>query len=264
MSLCEVQEKKMMCENHGMYTSRRLGFAKKKACDWTACPECQEQKAKEAKEEERKKKVVDAQIKLCEELDSVGIRTKFHRCTFDNLVPQSEEHKRIINDCKLYVKNFEIARRGATGMIFYGRVGNGKNHLASAIAKEIMKQGKSAALMKAEYMCSDIKYFWKRGKTLSECVDDYAKTDLLIIDEITDYLATAEDQRALKNVIDARYEKNMCTILCTNCDIVNGQDSLKAIIGTAAFDRMEEASGRFYAFTWESARLKKKNPGVWG
>ena len=82
-----------------------------------------------------------------------------------------------------------------------------------------------------------------------EVIDELAKSDLLILDEIQERGETPFEDRLLTHVIDARYAAMKPTILIANLS----KSDLAESLGKSIVDRARE-NGKSIEFTWPSYR----------
>ena len=131
-------------------------------------------------------------------------------------------------------------------LIFIGKVGTGKTHLALSIIREC------GGLYR---LSSNIVEELRRAKSFTakeseaEILENYGNARLLVIDEIGRGVAGAEEQYMLYQIINERYNRRKPTILISN---QTKKDFLN-YIGIAAADRLTE-SAQVVEFTWQSYR----------
>ena len=138
-------------------------------------------------------------------------------------------------------------------LIFIGKVGTGKTHLALSIIREC------GGLYR---LSSNIVEELRRAKSFTakeseaEILDNYGSARLLVIDEIGRGVAGAEEQYMLYQIINERYNRRKPTILISN---QTKKDFLN-YIGIAAADRLTE-SAQVVEFTWQSYRAVIRRDG---
>lgn len=139
------------------------------------------------------------------------------------------------------------------GLLFYGKPGTGKTHLAVGIALEFIENNLSVIYTRAGAIVREVKESWgrKATQTESQIYEKYARPDLLIIDEIGRQFGTDTERMILFEVINARYEQRKPVLAVTNLDGAN----LAECLGAATLDRLREC-GTSVCFDWESMRPK--------
>ena len=138
-------------------------------------------------------------------------------------------------------------------LIFIGKVGTGKTHLALSIIREC------GGLYR---LSSNIVEELRRAKSFTakeseaEILENYGNARLLVIDEIGRGVAGAEEQYMLYQIINERYNRRKPTILISN----QTKKNFLNYIGIAAADRLTE-SAQVVEFTWQSYRAVIRRDG---
>lgn len=128
---------------------------------------------------------------------------QFDRITFPNLLPQEE------------MRSLSFLDR-AENLIFYGRNGAGKSHMATAIGVEACMRGKTVKFYKTADLVNEL-IAAKEAGTLPKLLNKLKKTDLLICDEWGYLPFDAEGSQLLFQVIANSYE-NRSLIITTNIE----------------------------------------------
>jgi len=142
------------------------------------CKECAAEQDLEADKERellRRKKSFDRR------LHNAMISPRFTEKTLDNYSAETEGQKKALSLAKWFIENHKTV----TGMIFIGKTGTGKNHLACGIIHEIVNQGGTALITTAMKVIRSIKDSWRDHISKEgEIIELYTKPGLLVIDEI--------------------------------------------------------------------------------
>lgn len=243
------------CEKHGAFeeSGMTLPFGSKRTV-WSGCPDCgaenrvAEEKRRAADEER------DRQARVEQRLSRAGIPQRFRDRTFENFVADTESKRNALKVAFEFASNFDSHRRSGTTVVFSGKPGTGKSHLAIAAAMAIM-QTSTAIYINALDLVRMVRETWRRDSELSEVsvLNDLSSIGLLVIDEIGMQYGTEGEQVILFDVINRRYRDLMPTILLTNL----GKAGMKDFLGERSFDRLREG-GIWVAFDWESHRGARK------
>lgn len=154
-----------------------------------------------------------------------GIQPLHQDCGFRNYLVESPEQQQALTLAQAFVQNF-----GQThgGFIFSGNVGTGKNHLATAIVRNLIKE---ATLLK-----------------------DLCQLDLLVLDEVGVQKSTHNDFEInlLSQIVDRRQLLLKPTSMLTNLNY----DQLLSLLGERMMDRQTNG-GLWIPFTWQSYRSRK-------
>lgn len=125
---------------------------------------------------------------------------------------ERELMQKVYLHCQSFCENFDTARKS---MLFYGGTGVGKTFLSSAVAKEVLKQGKSVLYIRATRLFNlydEYKFSWGENKSISAFYD----ADLLIIDDLgTEYLSKTSVP-FLFDLVNDRLAKGKKMIISTN------------------------------------------------
>lgn len=220
------------CPTHGRYPLNMLGEGGIIFRYLEVCPSC------------RRQERAQTLLKNC------NIPPRFADCTFDNYEADSPDKRRVLERCQEYAKQFRLRRSMGACLILSGRPGTGKNHLTTAITKVLVAQRFTVLRVKAtEFLDA----YWARSfEDRTRWVQDLARVDLLIADEIGRSSNAKAAQDAFFRLIDARYEQRLPTMLTTNL----GRDELCEVLGEAGFDRLTQGGGVWLNLNWESARSK--------
>lgn len=242
-------QKTAVCEKHGRYTCRVLkgpDVRGKNIRRESGCPDCI------ANELEQ---VLDAlhALKVSGLLDNAGIARRFQDCEFENYQAVNADAQRNLEACQRYVCSWEKCLAAGTSMIMIGNCGTGKNHLAVAMAKNIIRHHLATVkIIDVMRLTRAVKNTWRHNseRTDDEVIDHFSSLDLLIIDEVGVQFGTPAEITILQEIINARYESVLPTILISNLTL----DQLKESIGERIVDRVTDGGRNHLVFGWESYR----------
>lgn len=187
-------------------------------------------------------------------MQSAAIPERYIDCSFDNYVVEVPGQQTALDVCRNYADHFEEHARKGSCLIFCGNSGNGKNHLAAAIANVVLSKGHSVLHVTAFDIIARIRQAWNRGvgnSTELEVIRGFAEVGLLIIDEVGKTFGTDGERVHLFEVIDRRYRDMKPTIIMSNKDV----EGVERYLGPAAFDRLCHGGG-LLLFDWQSYRRK--------
>ena len=114
------------------------------------------------------------------------------------------------------VDSYPIEKRG---LVFMGPVGVGKTHLAVGIIKKLtLEKGYSSKFVDFFQFLSDIKEGYSRGKSDVGIIEPYAKTPVLVIDELGKGRNTEWESNIMDQLVSKRYNNSndLTTIITTN------------------------------------------------
>lgn len=195
------------------------------------------------------------------EFGRAAIPERFNGRSLDSYIAETQSQKRALMICQRYVASFtdKAAKTGAC-LVFSGKPGTGKSHLACGAAQEVIKQGCTALYVTAGEIFRRVKATYRdKAKEDEEGVyKALTAYDLLIIDEIGLQRGTEFELETMSNVIDKRNLAVKPMIVLTNLEIEPNCDgqTLERYIGERAFDRLCDG-GFAMKFDWESYRRRK-------
>jgi DNA replication protein DnaC len=136
-------------------------------------------------------------------------------------------------------------------MVFCGKPGTGKTHLACGIGRNLINKFRSVQFLTVLSAIRHIKDTYRRDseRTEQEAINDLLQPDLLILDEIGAQLGSEHEKMLMFEVINERYQQCRSTILISNLNA----DELTDFLGDRVMDRFRE-SGAVVAFDWASHR----------
>lgn len=255
----EVFEAKLtrsgQCETHGAFeeSGTTLPFGRRSTI-WSGCPACNAER-REAEEKRRiAEEEADRQRRMEQRLSTSGIPLRFRDRTFENFVADTPEKQNALKVAQDFAEGFDEHFRAGTTVVFSGKPGTGKSHLAIAAAMSVMSTG-TAMYLNALDLVRMVRETWRRDSEMTESavLHELSTVSLLVIDEIGVQYGTEGEQVILFDVLNRRYRDLMPTILLTNL----GAKGMKEFLGERSFDRLREG-GIWVAFDWESHRGKKK------
>lgn len=251
----QIRARDEVCSKHGAYVAK-LGLRDL----WTRCPQCvaEEQKAETKQllavmqaENQAKQKIMAVEKAIVD----AGIPKRFRDKRINHYVANTAEQKNAKSFAVEFVKEFETEHSGRN-VVFHGNRGNGKNHLACAIANAVIERfGKTAHFTTANDMLRRIREAksFDSNVTESQVIDALVSFDLLVVDEVRILNRNSEaDARAFFDVFNARYAEMRPTIFICNGDLIEFEKS----VGDLTMSRMKETGGRPWnvLFSWEDYR----------
>lgn len=132
----------------------------------------------------------------------------------ENGVSEREIIESILKESKKLIEGFDNYNRN---MLFCGEPGLGKTFLSVAIAREVIKKGKSVIYISATKLFSNYeKYKFGKEDNLDDFLEDIYNADLLIIDDLgTEYISKVSVS-FLFELVNERILKGKKMIINTN------------------------------------------------
>jgi len=234
-----------MCDIHGEYSA----FVYKDRVG--GCYKCVEQKIANEdalKINEKRKAESDHRVSI------IGIPKRYDGKTFDNFSVDGNTARRdALDTVAEYATDWENVLKTGRSMLFVGRPGTGKTHLAIALAQYVASNYVAVVQYTSLLdIMESIKDAWNRrgGESTTDIINRLSSVDLLIIDEISAGYGTQTEQLQFFRIINKRYENMLPTVMISNA---NSGDT-RRIIGEATYDRLKEGKGQLISFDWSSNR----------
>lgn len=246
------------CDQHGEYESRLL-YAGRHREYRTGCPQC----AAESRAAAEAKRIADAeqaerdrrQTMLARRLDRACIPARFAGRSFANFIADSDQKIAALRAAQHFAQTFAERKAEGASLVFSGRPGTGKSHLACSIARAVVDGGGTALYATARDLIRMLRQTWERDaeRGESDVLADLVRVDLLVVDELGVGFGSDAEKLQFFDVLDGRYREQQPIVVLTNLD----RAGLAAFIGQRAYDRLREA-GTWVPFDWDSYRGRAK------
>lgn len=249
------ESRESTCETHGAYAEKGIVLPiGRREPKWMGCPQCNAIRQAEGEAREREVQERERQRRMEQRLSQSGIPQRFRDRTFANFVADTDAKRNALAVASDFAENFAEHRERGTTVVFSGKPGTGKSHLAIAAAMSVMTSG-TALYLNALDLVRMVRDTWRRDSEMTESavLHELSTVSLLVIDEIGVQYGTEGEQVILFDVLNRRYRDLMPTILLTNL----GAKGMKEFLGERSFDRLREG-GIWVAFDWESHRGSRK------
>lgn len=237
------------CQAHGDYIASQL-----REGVLTGCPECARLRAAEEEAAERSEQQrLAVAARLERQLGQALIPQRFKTKTFASYRASSDGQRLALGACQGYAADFPEHAAAGRCLLLLGHVGNGKTHLAAAIAAQVVEQHRRNVLYTTvARVCQQVKASYGKDAEQSEreALDIFRTPDLLILDEVGASYGTDFERMVIFEVVNARYEDVKPTIVISNL----AAPALSGALGDRTVDRLREGGGIVVVFDWASAR----------
>jgi DNA replication protein DnaC len=257
----EFRTQTFTCEKHGPYQAQ-VAFSspqdKTGRVIGSGCPACKKERDAFMQEAKRKSHEAEIKRKFLEDVEIAHSHSKiplrFKEKTLDTYMAEGDGQQKALAFARWYVENWDDLQSKGTGLIFSGKAGAGKTHLACGIIKAINDKAGRAVFMTVQDARRYVKNTYRKDAGLQEeeAIDNLVRIGLLVLDEIGMDYGTDFNKALLFDMLNKRYENIKPTLLLTNLDPV----ALREYLGERLIDRMREGGGKMVTFTWESYRGK--------
>ncbi len=178
---------------------------------------------------------------------------RIEACTFQNWIPRQGAQV-CFEVAFRYARDFDKHLSDGTGLLFYGRPGNGKTHLAGAIYNDVKNQGRTCLARSLLTVFRRYQESYDPNPPIREADVSHAlrDCDLLVLDDLgADQIVTLDGNKRtmtpwgetkLYEIVDTRYSYRKPTIFTTNCTL----PELRERVGARTYSRLEEMCPTFY------------------
>lgn len=254
VSNVSVVEETRNCSVHGDYSVRLIKSEGRNPNGNTRCPACVKDMDERRLQALERQKIEQMEQSRIARHERSRIPVRFKQSRFSNYVVEQDAQGKALSICKAYAESWEKVKQAGAGLIFSGKAGSGKTHLACSIAHAAIEQGAGVQFSTVSEVMRQVKRSFSKdsGTTEQGEIDHFSSIELLILDEVGMDYGTDFNKALIFEILNKRYENVLPTILLTNLDA----GALVDYMGERLVDRMREGGGRMVSFTWDSYRAK--------
>lgn len=192
----------------------------------------------DAKKNELKRFQEHEEKRKIEKLFSISnLGKRFEGSTFESYQVR-EGSETAYKETRKYVMDFD--NRGVVSLLLWGTYGNGKSHLAAAVANELKARGKTVVFQSVPELLERIRKTFNKdqAETEDQIMTALLKCDLLILDDIGAEKLSDWVSDVLFRIIDGRYRRNLPILYTSNLKPSELLDKL----GGRIYDRILETT----------------------
>ncbi len=154
-------------------------------------------------------------VNRLKKLNEAGIPGKFTSAQFGTYHPMDASQKLALRIAKDFVEDYGSS---AQGLLFMGKPGLGKTHLAVSVIKMlILEKGEDCKFVDFFQLLSDIRYGYSQDLSEQAIINPYVAAPILVIDELAKGRNTEWELTMLDQIISSRYNAaDKITLLTTN------------------------------------------------
>lgn len=256
-STLETREDTFTCATHGDYRGTAVHIVGK----WhnAPCPKCIQDRKAADEVAEKQRQAHQRAARVMRLTEQACIPKRFRERTFANFRAETDGQKRALQVSKAYAERFEDRLAHGGGLVFCGKPGTGKTHLACAIANHVIQTGRSALFGTVIQAVRSVKETYRKDAATTErqAINELIAPNLLVLDEVGVQFGTETEKMILFEILNGRYEEMRPTIVLSNL----AQSELGDYLGARIIDRLQEGGGVVVAFDWESYRNQVHKDG---
>lgn len=185
-----------------------------------------------------------------------GQRTAAAR--FENFTISDEYQKRVVGTLKEWVDTFDDRKRHGDGIVLYGPVGTGKDHLAfAAVGKAVFNYQVTAKWINGRELAGMIRDRISEERSERGLIESLESPGILVISDPLPPVGDLKEHQAdmLYRICEARYAKNKITVATLN---VADDDEADRRLGAATWDRLCHGAWKIKCL-WGSYRKPSRN-----
>jgi DNA replication protein DnaC len=184
----------------------------------------------------------------------IGIPDRFAAADLEAWSATTLAQQRVASVVGRFASNFAVAKELGSNLVFRGGVGTGKTTLACATLRAVHAAGYSARYTTlAQFFRRMKESFSGEGPAASAIQAQFARVDLLVLDEVGVQYGSKAELVMLTELVDERYAAKRPTIVVSNL----GGAALIDMVGERAADRLAEL-GVDLLFDWPSFRRRQR------
>jgi DNA replication protein DnaC len=200
---------------------------------WPTC-KCVIQKQEDeirAAEELKRKREIENKFSIS------ALGERFEQSTFDAFKDRVGASEALVR-CLDYSKKFEAYN--GTSLVIWGDPGNGKSHLAAAVAKELKSRGKTVVFQTVAALLERIRNTFNQNnrETEKSVLEALYDCDLLVLDDIGAEKFSDWVLDVIFRIVDSRYRQMKPILYTSNFKPVE----LKERVGPRVYDRIVETT----------------------
>ena len=209
------------------------------------CPECYDKEREQEKAAEMRKireKLPDIY------LASFNLGYDLKHASFENFQPQSERQMKAFEYAREFVSNDDYI------VLFFGKTGNGKTHLAVSMLREWCSKDQPDCEYVTEKEIFDdlMTALSSKTTTMESVVKRYVNVEQLVIDEIGRAESTPFKKENLLAIVTQRLERKKKTVIIGNMT----KDAIVNYFSDAIISRMQ-AGGKSFLFMDRDYRYRE-------
>ena len=195
-------------------------------------------------------------------LEAAGIPERYANCSFDNFtVYDNGYHEAAIRDARQFSVDFPVVKKG---LLFIGRPGVGKTHLAVATLRAAMAESNlQGAFEDTRQLLASLRHGYEpKSRDEAKVYERIIDAELLVLDDIGAERRTAwvEDTLyRLETIVIERYNAKRPTIFTTNYFDNDAIEGLRVRIGSRLLSRLHEMC-HWYELYGPDYRTLGRNP----
>lgn len=180
---------------------------------------------------------------------------RFRRCTASAYVVKGEYQRRVAEAVLNYAANIAENYLDGTGLVLYGPVGTGKDHLAFVVATAAVRASLSVTWLRGQEWFGEIRDAIDSDRSEASMMEKLTKPKILCLSDPLPPIGNLTQHQAtmLYRLVESRYSLNLPTVVTVN---VANDDEADNRLGAPTWDRLCHGAMKVLC-AWESFRRPK-------
>ena len=195
------------------------GYVQAELCACFSCPECEGRGHVFIEDETGISSLRECTcaglVRRLKKVEEAGIPGKFTTAQFETYHPMDASQKLALRIARDFVEDHG---NNVQGLLFMGKPGLGKTHLAVSVIKRLMlDKGEDCRFVDFFQLLSDIRFGYSQDLSEQAIINPYVAAPVLVIDELAKGRNTEWELTMLDQIISSRYNAaDKITLLTTN------------------------------------------------
>lgn len=225
----------------------------------TLLSEAEEERLRGRLQEQAERSEMLRRDRMCRDL-LLTAGSRYAHCTLDNYSAEMPAQVAVVCALREYVASLGERFTAREGLVIYGPVGTGKDHLALSVAREsILRYGLHAALMRGQTFFGDVRDRMDSGELERDLLGSLIAPAILVVSDPLPPIGALTQHQAgmLYRLVEARYAANRLTICTIN---VASDSEAEDALGTPTWDRLCDGAWKVRC-AWSSWRRPAREIG---
>ena len=181
---------------------------------------------------------------------------RYEECRLSNYEATTPSQAKAVARLTRYVEQFDLAFCEGQGVVLFGAKGTGKDHLAVAVCREIIRRGRKVQWVNGLDLYGMIRDRIGSVETERDLLKRFVNPDVLYISDPTPPagILTEFQSAMLFRILDARYSRQLPCIVTGN--FADGTE-MEARVGPQNADRIKDGAVAIFC-DWPSYRSAKQ------
>ena len=207
------------CRGSHYILTNHEGHVRGELCSCFNCPECEGRGHVYIEDEtgisSLRECVCAGLVRRLKKLNEARIPGKFTGAQFETYIPMDASQKLALRIARDFVEDHGS---NVQGLLFMGKPGLGKTHLAVSVIKRlILDKGEDCKFVDFFQLLSDIRFGYSQDLSEQAIINPYVAAPVLVIDELAKGRNTEWELTMLDQIISSRYNAaDKITLLTTN------------------------------------------------